>query len=108
MFISPTNEYPRYIGDVQLEHPNWEYGDPLPEGWTEVEYSDYPSAGEYEVVFEDFPVEVDGKMKQNWQIRPMTAEEKERKDAPKKAREKLIALGLTELEIDSLVKGFPR
>lgn len=35
----------------------------------------------------------------------MAAEEIERRDAPKRAKEKLIALGLTESEVEALVRG---
>ena len=101
-YISPKKEYPRYAGDIMLEYPDWKEGDTLPEGWVSVEYSDYPFPDKYEVVDEAFPVEVNGVMKQNWQVRPMTPEEIERKDAPETAKAKLRALGLTDLEIEAL------
>lgn len=34
--INPNNEYPRHIGDLQAEHPNWQPGQDLPDGWIEV------------------------------------------------------------------------
>ena len=105
MYISPENEYPRFIGDIQLEHPNFAAGDELPEGWVQVKESDAPKLGENQILYEDFPVEVDGVMTQNWQVRDMTVEEIERRDAPKTARQKLLDLGLTELEIDALLRG---
>jgi len=105
IYISPENEYPRHIGDIQLAHPSFKQGDDLPEGWVQVAESERPERQTDKVIYEDFPVEVDGVMTQNWQVRDMTAEEIERRDAPKRAKEKLIALGLTEVEIDALVRG---
>jgi len=108
IYISPENEYPRHIGDIQLAHPNFKQGDNLPEGWVQVAEAERPEPQTDKVIFEDFPVEVDGVMTQNWQVRDMTAEEIERRDAPKRAKEKLIALGLTEVEVDALVRGLVR
>lgn len=105
MYINPNNEYPRFYGDIQLENPNWNLGDELPDGWTEVQQTPAPETGEYEIAYEEFPVEQDGVFIQNWTVRPMTAEEKERRDAPKTARQKLKNLGLTEVEIDALLRG---
>lgn len=34
--INPNNEYPRHIGDLLAEHPDWTEGQPLPDGWIEV------------------------------------------------------------------------
>lgn len=107
-YISPNNEYPRHYGDIQIENPNWKKGDPLPEGWVQVAEAERPKRQTDKVIFEDFPVEVNGVMTQNWQVRDMTAEEIERRDAPKRAREKLVALGLTEAEVDALVRGLVR
>jgi len=105
LYINPEGEYPRHIGDIQLEHPNFKEGDALPEGWVQVAEADRPEPQTDKIIFEDFPVEVDGVMTQNWQVRDMTAEEIERRDAPKRAKEKLIALGLTEVEVDALLRG---
>jgi len=108
IYISPENEYPRHIGDIQLVHPDFKEGDVLPQGWVQVSEAKRPTPSTDEIVFEDFPVEVDGVMTQNWQVRPMTAEEIERRDAPETARQKLIDLGLTEAEVDALVRGLLR
>lgn len=105
IYISPENEYPRHIGDIQLEHPNFKDGDKLPTGWVKVAEAEKPEPQMDKIIFEDFPVEVDGVMTQNWQVRDMTAEEIERRDAPKTARQKLLDLGLTELEIYALSRG---
>jgi len=104
-YISPKNEYPRYYGDIQIEHPGWGLGDELPEGWVLVENATRPDFTEDEIAYEDFPIEVDGVMQQNWKVRPLTAEEIAFRDAPKTAKAKLIALGLTEVEIQALSRG---
>ena len=102
-FVSPDNEYPRHPGDIQLIHKNWKPGDELPEGWVEVADAPMPKPKEGEVAFEDFPFEVDGVMTQNWQVRPMTDEEIEAKNAAETSRDKLIELGLSEAEITDLL-----
>lgn len=107
-FISPQGEYPRFIGDIQLEHPNFKKTDPLPTGWVFVETVERPMPAQDEVVYEDYPIEIDGVMSQNWKSRPMTSEEIEFRDAPKRAKEKLIALGLTEAEVEALARGLVR
>jgi len=105
IYVSPNNEYPRFIGDIQLEHPSFQQGDNLPKGWRAVEPSVLPEVGEYEVWEELFPVETDGKLVQTFNVRPMTADEKARKDAPTTAKVKLAALGLTEYEIQAIIWG---
>jgi hypothetical protein len=108
IYISPDNEYPRHYGDIQLANPTWKLGDDLPEGWVQVAESPRPEPGVDEVTVEGFPIEVEGLMTQNWVLRDMTAEEIERRDAPANAKAKLIALGLTEAEIEALVRGLVR
>lgn len=109
LFINPDNEYPRHIGDLQLAHPGWEEGQPLPDGWRQVEYAtELPEVEEDEVIYELSPTMVGGKLTQVFAVRPMTAEELERKNAPKRAKEKLMQLGLTEAEVQALVRGLVR
>lgn len=105
LFISADNEYPRYIGDVQLVDPAYEYGNALPEGWREVVEVQNPAYEEGKVLELGEPVEIDGVLTQTWINRDMTAEEIERRDAPITAKAKLIALGLTELEVQALSYG---
>src|SRR6056297_1792801 len=105
IYINSQGEYPRHIGDIQLEHPNFKEGDKLPDGWVKVEEADRPTVGENQVAYEGQPEEVDGVMTQNWVVRDMTQEEIDRRDAPKRAKEKLIELGLTEAEVEALVRG---
>lgn len=104
-FINSKGEYPRYLGDLLIENPSFKIGDDLPTGWIEVKETNPPKITDSQVLEIVAPVEKDGVMTQNWQVRDMTAEEIERRDAPKRAKEKLIALGLTEVEIDALLRG---
>jgi len=105
LYINPEGEFPRHIGDIWIDYPNFKDGDELPEGWVKVEEVPLPNKTDDQIVEQGYPVEVDGVMTQNWQVRDMTAEEIERRNAPKTARQKLIDLGLTEVEIDALLRG---
>ena len=105
IYINPQGEYPRHIGDIQLEHPKFKEGDALPEGWVKVAEAQRPTVGTDQIAYEGEPEEVDGVMTQNWVVRDMTQEEIDRREAPKRAKEKLIALGLTEPEVEALVRG---
>lgn len=104
-FINPDNEYPRYIGDLKLEHPDFNDSDELPQGWISVQDVELPEKNKDEVIEEGFPIEKDGQFFRNWIVRPMTKEEIERRDAPKLAKQKLLDLGLTEVEIAALLRG---
>jgi len=108
LYINSKNEYPRHIGDVQLEKKNFKQGDVLPKGWTEVIESDRPITVEGKAIEEAAPAEVDGVMTQQWSVRDFTADELARRDAPANAKAKLIALGLTEVEVSALVRGLVR
>jgi len=108
LYINAENEYPRHIGDVQLAKPSFQEGDTLPKGWVKVAESEPPTAGIDQVTVESTPVEVDGVMTQQWTVRDLTEEELERRDAPANAKAKLIALGLTEAEVNALVQGLVR
>jgi hypothetical protein len=109
LFISPLGEYPRHIGDVQIEHPTWNPGDQLPEGWNQViETPMNLEAGENQTVYEGAPQEVDGSWRQVWAVRDLTEAEIERKNAPQTLVAKLKALGLTDVEIDVLSMGLRR
>ena len=105
-YINPQGEYPRYYGDIMLDVPGWQLGDDLPEGWVAVANAFAPTFEEgVEVVEEIAPALVDGVMTQQWAIRALTAEELERINAPATAKAKLLALGLTEIEIQTLLRG---
>lgn len=108
IFISPIGEYPRHYGDIMLDAPGWKLGDDLPTGWIKVQENERPTPGSNQLVLEAAPKQIKGVMTQQWLVRDMTAEEIERQDAPLTARAKLIALGLTELEIEALVSAMVR
>jgi len=108
LYINSENEYPRHIGDVQLAKSGFKDGDALPKGWTKVEESERPSAGSNQVTVEGTPETIDGVMTQSWTVRDLTQAELDRRDAPANARAKLIELGLTELEVEALVRGLVR
>lgn len=106
LLIDPENNYPRFIGDLRLDHPNWEQGDALPEGWHEVTpISELPTKADDEAWQEDAPILVDGKYVQQVSVRPMTDEEKAFAFAPQTAKQKLIDLGFTEQEIAIITRG---
>lgn len=76
LLINPENEYPRYIGDLQLEHEDWQEGDALPEGWSEVELTEPPVVNyATETAYEKQPVKRNGKFYQVWDKRNFTDEE---------------------------------
>lgn len=75
-FISPQGEYPRHIGDIQIEHPDYEYGQAIPDGWIEVALTPVPQHdSETHTLIELPPVEIDGVVTQQWATRPYTEEE---------------------------------
>jgi hypothetical protein len=108
LYINPDNEYPRHIGDVQLAKSGFKDGDVLPTGWTQVEESERPTAGNNQVTVESFPETLDGVMTQTWTVRDLTQAELDRRNAPANAKAKLIELGLTEEEVSALVRGLVR
>lgn len=103
LYLSPNNKYPRHYGDIMNAHKGWKLGDPLPKGWREVAFVEPPVAEGDFVADELEPVEIDGVLRQQWTIRPMTQEEIDFRDASKIARQKLVDAGLTESEIDALL-----
>jgi hypothetical protein len=106
LFIGPLGEYPRHIGDVQIEHPNWTPEDSLPDGWSQVTETPFNlEVGENQTAYEAAPQEVDGLWRQVWAVRDLTEAEIERKNAPSTLITKLKALGLTDVEIDVLYRN---
>lgn len=75
MLLINGDNYPRYIGDLQLEHPLWVDGDALPDGWSEVQVVEQPVAEAGKKVVEGIPVLYRGKYKQVWSQEDMSAEE---------------------------------
>jgi hypothetical protein len=74
LFISPNDEYPRYVGDIYREYPEFD-GVSLPSGWKEVLDSPAPFLEENETLVEDFPILVDGKYVRSLSKRALTLQE---------------------------------
>ena len=108
IFINSENEYPRHIGDIQLEFPGFKEGDAMPIGWTQVIESPRPETGADELAYEGLPQEVKGLMTQIWVVRDLTQAELDRRNAPADAKARLTALGFTDAEIQALVSGLVR
>jgi hypothetical protein len=70
-----TNEFPRYIGDVQLEHPDYTEHDVLPEGWAKVVETVPPHVEENQYATMDTPVFVDGEYVMQWKVVILTDDE---------------------------------
>jgi len=104
-FISSTGDYPRHIGDIQIENSSYKYGDALPDGWLEVELAEVPEYDpSIECLIELAPKEVNKVITQQWSTRLFTEEELARINAPITARAKLAALGLTADEIAAITR----
>lgn len=73
IFINSNNEYPRFLGDLKLDHPNWQIDDELPEGWKLVNEVAIEIPEGY-TAYELFPVFQDGQYYQNWEIVEDTSE----------------------------------
>jgi hypothetical protein len=104
MYISPTGDYPRYPGDIQIENPSWSSGDLLPSGWIAVTPTEQPACEDSEVVEEQYPVEVNGEWIQTWAVRALTEQELQIKNAPQTVVAKLEALNFTTAEIALLLR----
>lgn len=105
---TPNGDYPRFLGDLWLEHPDYKEGEPLPDGWVQVEYTPRPEVDEDSKAVEIEPVLQDGVLYQAWEIQPLTEYEITLRDAPKNAKQKLMDLGLTEFEIQAIANGMVR
>ena len=76
-----TLEYPRHIGDIQLENPSTTESD-LPEEWQSVTPVERPVYDyETQVAYELPPIEVDNVWYMQWAIRELTQQELEEKIA---------------------------
>jgi hypothetical protein len=74
-FNTERNEYPRYIGDIQLEHPNFNEGDTLPQGWVFLEETDSPLVGENQYTKLTTPKYENDSYHMSWEIITLTDEE---------------------------------
>lgn len=104
-YMSPSGEYPRYPGDIQIISPEWEVGDQLPEGWVFVEETPIPEIEEGQTFYAGEPEEIDGIWKHTWQVRDLTAEELAVMNAPITARQKLVSLGFSDAEIMAIFQN---
>lgn len=67
IYVNPQGEYPFYKIDLQTENPDWKDGDPLPEGWLEIEFPPKPIEVVGKVlVYSETLDWIDGKPVQNW------------------------------------------
>jgi hypothetical protein len=81
LFINSNNEYPRHIGDILIDHPDYD-GINLPDGWHKVKPIEPPTLESNQVLEETYPEIVNGVYVQSWSVRPMTTEEIERNSNP--------------------------
>lgn len=108
IYISPDGEYPRYQGDIRIQFPDWDDSQSLPDGWVEVQDVPLPEVELGYKVEEAFPEEINGVYHRKWTVREMTAKELEFQNAPKLAKEKLLALGFSDFEIQAIANGLVR
>jgi hypothetical protein len=104
-YMSPSGEYPRYPGDIQIVSPEWSFGDPLPDGWIFVNETNPPELEPGQTYEAGDPEEVNGEWFHTWIVRNLTEFELEIINAPRTAREKLFALGFSEAEVQSITQN---
>jgi hypothetical protein len=74
--IDSYGEYPRFLGDLLIDHPDWKIGDELPTGWQEVAEGVMPIYDEAtQICVELKPDLVDGILTRNFDVRSLTSEE---------------------------------
>lgn len=97
-----TKEYPIWLGDAQIDNPEWDgniENPPTNLVWVE---DVIPEMVPNKMLEELEPRQVDGVWVREFAYRDLTTEEVERRDAPANAKAKLLALGLTEAEIQAI------
>lgn len=106
IYISPNNEYPRYVGDIQVENPDFELGNELPDGWKIVADVDFPDVSGDNLAEEQFPIlDENNNYVRNFVVRPMTEDEIAAKNAPALLKKKLNDLGLSDAELIQIRLG---
>ena len=105
LYVDPAGNYPRFVGDIWVDNPNWVIGEPLPSGWTLVAETEPPLIPSGQILEEEFPEEVNGVLTQKWILRNKNQQEIDLDLAAQTARQKLVDLGLTEAEVDALARG---
>lgn len=69
IFVDSDGNYPRYVGDLVLEKPDWNTRKKLPEGWERVYETSKPREYLGNVAIEDTPYRAeDGKLYQKWTL----------------------------------------
>lgn len=105
MILYNNGDYPRYVGDLELQHPDWKRGDPLPEGWREVADTPMPKRGEGQIIREAPLEEIDGVLTRQWEVVDLTPEEIKARDKSIQVAQAVGALGLTREEAIELLGG---
>jgi hypothetical protein len=107
-YNTQTKEFPIFLGDVQITHPDWDgnvENPPTHLVWVE----DAAIEWQEDKIIEDAePKQINGVWIRQYTVRDLNAAEKARKDAPKTAKAKLKALGLSDVEIEALSQGLIR
>jgi hypothetical protein len=104
-YMSPEQDYPLYMGDIQQSFPKWKAGDALPDGWHEVLDSQLPVPSEEEMIVEGKPIEINGQMYRDFSLQPLSTHIINERNAAKTALEKLQSLGFTDEEITAISAG---
>lgn len=74
--INPAGEYPRHIGDLIAEHPDYVDGVTLPDGWVEVLPGVMPFIPKHKKIVELPPAQnADGEFVRQFDVVDMTAAE---------------------------------
>lgn len=68
IFIDKQGNYPKYLGDLQEAYPEWTFKNSIPNGWRVVTETEPPLVTGLEMLVEEYPEEVDGKLKQKWSV----------------------------------------
>lgn len=102
-YNTQTKEFPIWYGDVLIEYPDWDkdFNNPPSADLVWVQDADVEIIPD-KIIEDAEPIQVNGVWTRQFIHRDLTAEELERKNAPATAKAKLLALGLTETEIQAL------
>ena len=74
--IDPAGNYPRHVGDVQADNPDWDETQPLPDGWIQVQDTDLPEIPDGYTLTEKTPaLDTDGIMRRVFGTRKLTKAE---------------------------------
>jgi hypothetical protein len=106
MFIYNGTEYPRFIGDIQIMHPDYREGDPLPKGWEAVATEDYPELLDGHIIEELPVVKENGSWVRKWNQRPLTEQELEARSVRSQAIAKLQENGMSLEDAHKFVAQF--